>query len=139
MRRLLFMIWKELLELRQDKRMLPIVFVAPVLQLIVLGYAATTDVKNVPMVVADADRSTASRELIRTFDRSPYFTVGEVVNSVNDVTPFLENGGAWIALSIPAGYGQAVGSGGSATVQFIADGTDANSTGIALGYGQNLV
>ena len=68
MRRLLFMIWKELLELRQDKRMLPIVFVAPVLQLIVLGYAATTDVKNVPMVVVDSDRSTASRELIRTFD-----------------------------------------------------------------------
>ena len=139
MRRLLFMIWKELLELRQDKRMLPIVFVAPVLQLIVLGYAATTDVKNVPMVVADADRSTASRELVRTFDRSPYFTVDSVVTSVNEITPFLEGGRAWIALSIPAGYGQQLGSGGSATVQFVADGTDANSTGIALGYAQNLV
>ena len=75
MRRLLFMIWKELLELRQDKRLLPIVFVAPIIQLVVLGYAATTDVKNVPMVVVDADRSTASRDLVQTFDASPYFTV----------------------------------------------------------------
>ena len=50
-------------------------FVAPIIQLIVLGYAATTDVKNVPIVVADADRSTASRDLIERFDASPYFTV----------------------------------------------------------------
>jgi ABC-2 type transport system permease protein len=139
MRRLLFMIWKELLELRQDKRMLPIVFVAPVLQLIVLGYAATTDVKNVPMVVADADRSTASRDLVRTFDESPYFTVGSVVGSVNEITPYLESGRAWMALSIPAGYGQKVGSGSAATVQLVADGTDSNSTSIALSYASNLV
>jgi ABC-2 type transport system permease protein len=139
MRRLVFMIWKELLELRQDKRMLPIVFVAPVLQLIVLGYAATTDVKNVPMVVVDGDRSTASRDLIRTFDSSPYFTVGSVVGSVNEVEPFLETGSAWMALSIPAGYGQDVGAGRATVVQVLADGTDANSTNIALGYAANLV
>jgi ABC-2 type transport system permease protein len=139
MRRLLFMIWKELLELRQDKRMLPIVFVAPILQLVVLGYAATTDVKNVPMVVADADGSSASRDLVQTFDASPYFTVKSVVRSVRDVTPYLENGRAWMALSIPVGYGQQVGSGRPTSVQLIADGTDANSTNIALGYASNLV
>lgn len=139
MRRLVFMIWKELLELRQDKRMLPIVFVAPVLQLIVLGYAATTDVKNVPIVVVDADRSSASRDLVRTFDASPYFTVGPVLDNVNQVAPYLESGTAWMALSIPVGYGQDVGAGRSATVQVIADGTDANSTTIAVGYASNLV
>lgn len=139
MRRLLFMIWKELLELRQDKRMLPIVFVAPILQLIVLGYAATTDVKNVPMVVADADRSTASRELIQKFDSSPYFTVDSIVSSVNEVAPYLETGRAWMALSIPVGYGQKVGAGHPAIVQVVADGTDSNSTSIALSYASNLV
>ena len=75
MRRLLFLVWKELLELRQDKRMLPIVFVAPVIQLIVLGYAATTDVRHVPMVIVDEDRTPASRTLIDRFNASPYFTV----------------------------------------------------------------
>ncbi len=139
MRRLLFLIWKELLELRQDKRMLPIVFVAPALQLIVLGYAATTDVRHVPMVVADADGSTASRDLIQQFDASPYFTVISTVKSVNEVPPFLDGGHAWLALSIPNGYGRDVGSGRPAVVQVIADGTDANSTTIALGYASGLV
>ena len=54
MRRLWYLMWKELLELRQDPRLFGIVFVAPIIQLTLLGYAATTDVKNVPMVVADA-------------------------------------------------------------------------------------
>ncbi len=139
MRRLLFMIWKELLELRQDKRMLPIVFVAPVIQLVVLGYAATTDVKNVPMIVVDGDRSAASRDLVQTFDASPYFTVRTVLASVNEIAPYLETGGAWMALAIPAGYGQQVGAGRSAVVQIVADGTDANSTNIAVGYASNLV
>ena len=139
MRRLFFMIWKELLELRQDRRMLPIVFVAPVLQLVVLGYAATTDVKNVPMVVVDGDRSTASRDLIQTFDASPYFTVTAVLGSENEITPYLETGGAWMALAVPAGYGQQVGAGRPAVVQIVADGTDANSTNIAVGYASNLV
>jgi ABC-2 type transport system permease protein len=139
MRRLFFMIWKELLELRQDKRMLPIVFVAPVLQLVVLGYAATTDVKNVPMVVVDGDRSTASRDLVQTFDASPYFTVKAILNSENEIAPYLETGGAWMALAVPAGYGQQVGAGRPAVVQIVADGTDANSTNIAVGYASNLV
>ncbi|HEY3382864.1 MAG TPA: ABC transporter permease [Vicinamibacterales bacterium] len=139
MRRLLFLIWKELLELRQDKRMLPIVFVAPILQLIVLGYAATTDVQNVPVIVADADRSAASRDLVQRFEGSPYFTVTSVVSNVNEVVSNLEDGRAWMALSIPVGYGQKVGAGRPTAVQVVADGTDANSTNIALGYASTLV
>ena len=139
MRRLVFMIWKELLELRQDRKMLRIVFLAPIFQLIVLGYAATTDVKNVPIVVVDADRSSASRDLIRTFDASPYFTITSVVSSVNEITPYLESGRAWMALAIPVQYGHMVGAGAPATVQVVADGTDANSTNIAVGYATNLV
>jgi ABC-2 type transport system permease protein len=139
MRRLAFMVWKELLELRQDRRMLPVVFVAPVVQLLVLGYAATTDVTHVPLVVVDADRSSQSRDLVRAFDASPYFNVVSTVASVNRAAPFLESGRAWMALAIPAKYGRTVASGGAATVQVLADGTDANSTNIAVGYATNLV
>ncbi len=139
MRRLVFLIWKELLELRQDRRMLPIVFIAPIIQLLVLGYAATTDVKNVPIVVVDGDRTTASRDLIDRFSASPYFTVTRILPSVEQITPFLEHGQAWMALSIPVGYGQTIGAGRPATVQVVADGTDANSTTIAVGYAQSLV
>ena len=139
MRRTLFMIWKELLELRADPKLLRMLLAAPILQLAVLGYAATTDVKNVPVVVADADRSPASRDLIERFEASPYFSIVDVVTTVDQIDPYLEHGRAWMALSIPTGYGQAVGSRTPATVQVVADGTDANSTTVALGYATNLV
>ena len=64
MRRLWYVMWKELLELRQDPRLFGVIFIAPVVQLAVLGYAATTDVRNVPIVVVDADRSADSQDLI---------------------------------------------------------------------------
>jgi len=113
--------------------------VAPILQLLVLGYAATTDVKNIPVVVVDADRSAASRELIRQFDASTYFSIADIISSVDEMAPYLDDNRAWMALSIPAGYGRDVGAGRVATVQIVADGSDASSTTIALGYATNLV
>ena len=139
MRRLRYLMIKELLELRQDPRLFGILFIAPVVQLTVLGYAATTDVKNVPVVIADADRSAASRELVTRFAGSPYFTIVGTVTSVNEIDRWLERGTAWMALAIPAGYGERVAAGRPAVVQVVADGTDANSTNVALGYAQNLV
>ena len=58
------LIWKEFLELRQNPRLFGLVIIAPIIQLTLLGYAATTDVKDVPVVVADGDRSPESRTLI---------------------------------------------------------------------------
>ena len=139
MRRVLFLIRKELIELRGDPVLLRVVLVAPIVQLAVLGYAATTDVRNVPIVVADADRSAASRELVREFDASRYFTIADVVSSVSEITPYLDSNRAWMALSIPAGYGRQVESGTPATVQIVADGSDASSTTVALGYATTLV
>jgi ABC-2 type transport system permease protein len=139
MRRIWFLMWKELLELRQDRRTFPLVFVAPILQLTLLGYAATTDVNDVPTVVVDADRSTASRELTMRFEHSPYFSVVDVLASTDEMDAYLLSGRAWLALSIPAGYGEDIARGTPAVVQAVADGSDANSSNIALGYARGLV
>ena len=139
MQRLRFLIWKEFLELRKDPRLFGVVVIAPILQLTLLGYAATTDVRDVPMVVADGDRSPSSRELIARFDGSRNFSVVDVVSTVRDVEPYLEGGTAWLALSIPAGYGVSVGNGTPVTLQVIADGSDSNSTTVALGYATSLI
>jgi ABC-2 type transport system permease protein len=139
MRRLWYVMWKELLELRQDPRLFGVIFIAPVVQLTMLGYAATTDVKNVPMVVVDQDRTPASRELIARFDASPYFTVVDTLSSVHEVNPWLERNKAWMALTIPGDYHERVGSSRPAVVQVIADGTDSNSTNVAMGYAANLI
>ena len=139
MRRLWYVMWKELLELRQDPRLFSIIFLAPVIQLTLLGYAATTDVKDVPLLIVDQDRSPASRQLISRFEASPYFSIAGTVGNVNDVEPWLERGKAWLALTIPADYHEAIDGGRPATLQLIADGTDSSSTGIAMGYAASLV
>jgi ABC-2 type transport system permease protein len=130
---------KELLELRQDPSLFGLVIMAPIIQLTLLGYAATTDVRNVPMVVVDADRSSASRELVSRFEASENFLVIDTLASTGDVDAYLDRGDAWMALAIPGDYGERIASGRPSVVQVVADGTDANSTNVALGYAGSLV
>ncbi len=138
-RRIFYVMWKEVIELRQDPRIFGIIFIAPVIQLTVLGYAATTDVRNVPLVIVDADRSAESQDLISRFTGSGIFELVDVVSNVRAVDRHLERGDAWMALSIPTGYGENVAAGRPVTLQLLADGTDASSTNIAMGYATNLI
>jgi ABC-2 type transport system permease protein len=134
--------WKELLELRQTPRLLFILLVAPIIQLTVLGYAATTDITHVPIVVVDADRSPRSRELVERFSASPYFSVvGERLRTA-DLDEDLAQGRAWLAVVVPSGFGAALEGHGPETarvVQVLADGTDSNSSGVAIAYVSALV
>jgi len=139
MQRLFCLVRKEFLELRQNPRLFGIVIVAPIVQLTMLGYAASTDVRDVPVVVADGDRSPASRNLIARFEASPNFTIVDTVTTVAEIDRFLLRGDAWIALSIPAGYGRSIQEGRPVALQVVADGSDSNSTTVALGYATALV
>lgn len=139
MSRVMHLVRKELIELRHDPRLFGIVILAPILQLTILGYAATTDVQDIPILVVDADRSPASRDLIAAFDASNNFTVVEVASAPADIDRWLERGDAWMALSLPPGFGAMVARGQTAPLQVVADGTDSNSTNVALGYTRALL
>ena len=139
LQRLRALIRKEFLELRMNPRLLGIVVIAPILQLTMLGYAATTDIKDVPIVVADGDRTSASRELMYRFEASRNFSVVASVTTVAEVEPYLERGTAWLALSIPVGYARDLATGVPVVLQLAADGTDSNSTTAALGYARALI
>lgn len=139
MTRLVHIIRKEFLELRRDPRLFGLVIMAPIIQLTMLGYAATTDVRDVPMVVVDDDRSSDSRALVSRFEASENFVVVDTVTSVREIDAYLDSGRAWMALVIPGDYSDRIGAGQSSVVQVVADGTDANSTNVALGYAGNLV
>jgi ABC-2 type transport system permease protein len=139
LQRLAQMVRKELLELRQDPRLFGLIIIAPIMQLVMLGYAATTDVHDVPMVVVDQDRSAVSRDLISRFDASQNFVVVDALASIAGVAPYLDTGRAWMAMVIPAGYGARIVERHPVAVQVVADGTDANSTNVALGYAGSLV
>ena len=141
-RRVITLMWKEFLELRQDPRLAGIIIVAPIIQLGMLGYAATTDVHDVPIVVVDGDRTPRSRELVERFAASPYFKVVDELLSPNDVDEALASGRAWLGVIVPIGFGDALEGQGPASarsVQVLADGTDSNSSGVALAYASGLI
>jgi ABC-2 type transport system permease protein len=140
-RRILTLVWKEFLELRQEPRLLGLIIVAPVLQLTMLGYAATTDIRNVPIVVSDADRTVHSRQLVERFAGSPYFSIVASVQG-NEIERYLGSGRAWLAIVVPGGFGRAIERAGpdeDLQIQILADGTDANSSGVAMTYAAAIV
>src|SRR5215510_8703593 len=124
--RLMHVVRKEFLELRQDPRLFSIVIMAPIVQLTMLGYAATTDVRNVPLVIVDQDGSSESRELVSRFEASQSFMVIGRLSSVTETDFYLDTGRAWMVLTIPAEYGARIRTGMPIAVQVVADGTDAN-------------
>jgi ABC-2 type transport system permease protein len=137
--RVLHLMRKEILELKRDPRLFAIVILAPIVQLNVLGYAATTDVKDIPIAIVDADRSTASRELVHRFEPSANFKIIAMPGSTNEIDRYLDRGEAWMAIAIPPDYGRRVASGRATSIQIVSDGTDSNSTGVAMGYAQTLI
>jgi ABC-2 type transport system permease protein len=139
MRRLRHLFRKELIELRRDPRLFSIVIIAPIVQLTLLAYAATTDVQDVPVVVMDEDQSAESRALVERFDASANFTIVDAATSTRELETALNTRTAWMALTIPRDYGERLRLASPTTVQIVADGTDANSTNVALGYAGALI
>jgi ABC-2 type transport system permease protein len=139
----MYVLWrvivKELLQIRRDRRMIPVIFVAPVVQILVFGFAVNTDVTNVPMVLVDLDRSKASRDLLARFVESGYFEVVAAEERAGAIERWLVVGRAQLGLVIAAGFGSAVASGRTGAVQVIVDGSDAASANIALGYAGAVV
>ena len=80
---------KEFLQIRRDRRMIPVIFVAPVVQIVVFGFAVNTDVTDVPTVLVDQDRSAASRDLVSRFVGSGYFEVVGTEERAADVDRWL--------------------------------------------------
>jgi ABC-2 type transport system permease protein len=139
MRRLWHVIVKELLQLRHDRKMLPVIFVAPVLQIVAFGYAVNTEVREVPVVLVDQDRSPRSRELVDRFVSSGYFTLVASEDTPRAIDPWLVSGRGQVALVIGPGYGAAAEGGRPASVQVIADGSDASAATQALSYAAAIV
>ena len=130
---------KEFYQIRRDRKMLVVSIIAPFLQVILLGYAATTDIKNTTMVVCDQDKTQESREFIREFSNSGYFIIRYSVNTPPEVDPYIEDARASIALVIPTGFARDLLGRKTTQVQLVLDGADANSANILLGYATQII
>lgn len=130
---------KEFYQIRQDKRMLGVSVMAPILQVLLLGYAATTDIKNSTMVVCDLDRTAESRRLAQEFTTSGYFIYKYSVDLPDRAEEYLEEARANIVLAIPRGFGDDILGRRTARIQILLDGADANTASILLGYASQIV
>ena len=130
---------KEFYLIRQDRRMLVLSFITPILQVLLLGYAATTDIRGSKIVVADMDRTAGSRDFIRKFSSTEYFRYAYSADRYDDVDDFLVTGKVSAALLIPPGFGNRILAGTPAPLSIVFDGTDATTASILLGYATQIV
>ena len=102
------------------------------MQLFLLGYAATNDVRNVPLVVLDQDRSPAARRLLQAYQAADYFRLAYDVDSEDELRKLIEGGEAGLGVIIPPGYGREVSGQGTAVITFVFDGSDPTVASTAL-------
>jgi drug efflux transport system permease protein len=134
--RLLALIRKEFIQIVRDPRTLTIVFVMPVLQLLLMGFSMSNDVRNVPLAVLDMDRSPAARSLLDAFRSADYFHIDYDVTSETELRQLIDDGKAGAGLIIPAGYGDQIASGNTARVAFVVDGSDPSIAATGLSAAQ---
>ncbi len=133
------MVRKEFLQIRQDPRMLGLSILAPFLQVLLLGYAATTDITNANLVVCDMDKTEDSRTFIRRFTTSGYFVERYQVDVPDQANYYIEHAEASMALIVPRGFGDKILKRETAPVQVVLDGADANTSNILLGYATQVI
>jgi ABC-2 type transport system permease protein len=136
--RLKQMVKKEMKQLVRDPKSRPIIFVSPIMQMILLGYAATTDVKDISTMVVDQDNTAESRALVEAFRSTDYFIVTKRSERAEDVVPTLAKGDVQMALTIPAGFAADMRSGRGAKVQALFDGSDASQATVAQSYASQI-
>ena len=132
--RLKQMLIKEFIQAFRDKRTRFILFGPPLIQMLVFGYAANYEIRHVPTVVVDFDRTQESRELVSRFSSSPYFDVQRQLSDSQQVVDLLDRGDTVVALRINAGFSENLRKGQTAPLQVIVDGTNSNTALIASGY-----
>jgi pyoluteorin transport system permease protein len=132
--RILALIHKELLAILKDPRSRVSLFLPPVLQCLIFGYAATYDLSNVPYAVLDQDRSAASYELLASLDGSGVFHRVAQLHNQTDIKPAIDQETALLVIVIGQDFQRRLEAGLPANVQVIADGRNSNTAGTALGY-----
>ncbi len=137
--RIRHLVRKEFVQLRRDPRMLRLIIVAPILQLVIFGYAVTTDIRNIPTAVVDSDGSRESRELVARFTNTGYFQIRHVLSRPQDLEPLMDGGVVQVGILIPKGFARSLARGESAPLQVVVDGTDSTTAGMVLGYVSGLL
>jgi ABC-2 type transport system permease protein len=137
-RRIITIAWKEVIQIRRDRGFFPLVFIAPIMQLLMFGYAATLDVEHLPTAVYDQDETPASREYIGRFQYTRYFDVRYQVKQYSEIVDLIDRNRIKVALVIPVRFEERLKRGERSPVQILMDGTNSNTATIAFNYARNI-
>ena len=129
---------KEFIQFFRDPKMFRVVLIAPVIQLVFLGYAANRDILNADTAVLNLDRSASSREYIRSVEESGYFSVKNYPGSYEELKELIDDGTVFVGIVIPDNFESNINNRRTADIQLILDGSDGNKASIAAGYIQNI-
>ncbi|MEA2041177.1 MAG: ABC transporter permease [Bacteroidota bacterium] len=138
MKTIITLVRKELIQVFRNKTMLPIIFLLPVIELILLVYAANLNMKDINMVVCDYDKSSVSEKLSNKFSASPFFNVSRV-GDVKTARTMIESNDADVILVIPPKFAKALHKENQAKIQFLFDAVNASKAGITAGYCTRIV
>jgi drug efflux transport system permease protein len=136
--RLKHLLIKEFIQIFRDPRMKSIVFVTPVMQMLLFGYAVNTDVDHVATAVLDLDNSVSSREITARFEHSGYFDMVARVAKESQMRLLMDRGRVQAILRFNKGFEANLRAGKKAGLQVIVDGTDSNTARIVLDYSNQI-
>ncbi|MFC1669371.1 ABC transporter permease [Spirochaetota bacterium] len=133
------MVRKEFKQIMRDVKMRGIMFVAPVLMLVIFGYAATIDVKNINLAVFDEDKTRMSREIIEKFLSSGYFVYTASLKSPKDINYLFDTGKADLYIHIRKGLSKNIKKGKTESIQILIDGMDSSRASIIMAYVNEII
>ncbi|NWG14636.1 MAG: ABC transporter permease [Acidobacteria bacterium] len=139
LRRLRFIVNKEMTQTFRDRATFRIMVLTPVLQLLIYGYVVTTDIRLIPTVLCDHDRSQASRQLVQRFTTSGYFELVAEVDAEGQIDTYLDRGLGTMAILIPPRYSEQLDTGRTARVQLLFDGSNSNRATLAQTYASSII
>ncbi len=134
LRRIRSMLIKEFIQVLRDKRLRILLFLPPLIQLIIYGYAVNFDISHIRVAVLDQDRSTQSRQLLNRVTSTPYFDLVAWLDSEDEARRLLDLGEVAMVLRLPSDFARKLKQGDTASVQMLLDGTDSNQTLVVMRY-----
>jgi ABC-2 type transport system permease protein len=130
---------KEIIQTFRDPRMKAVVFVMPIMQLLIIGYAVNNDVKNIATAIYDQDNTPESREFVRQFILSKYFMAREYISTEKEQQDAIDHSRVKAVIRIDRGFGGKLVGNKNAQVQLIIDGTDSNTAAVILSYASAII
>lgn len=137
--RILALLKKEFLQVLRDPRMSIVIFISPLIQVLIFGYAATMDITHAPIAVHDRDNSTESRAMIHRFSYSQYFDINYYAQNGEQESRLIDRTRVLGVLKFDKGFARDLVGGRGAQVQLIIDGSDSNAASIVGGYANQIV